>query len=75
MWDDSPPIGPSSAQLRVVLITATLAWNRLSRLADQRPPVREGYPLAIANGVLVVAYFGLALQFFLLRFGRRGTNC
>ena len=33
-----------------------------------------GFPLAIANGVLVVAYFGLALQYFLLRFGRRGTN-
>jgi hypothetical protein len=30
--------------------------------------------LAIANGVIVVAYFGLGLQFFHLRFGRRGAN-
>ena len=30
------------------------------------------FPLAIATGVLVVAYFGLALQYFLLRFGGRG---
>ncbi len=36
--------------------------------------VRQAYPLAIANGVIVLAYFGLALQFFLLRFGRRGPN-
>jgi len=26
------------------------------------------------SGVMIVAYFGLALQFFLLRFGRKGTN-
>ena len=36
--------------------------------------MREAFPLAIANGVLVVAYFGLAHQFFQLRFGRRGSN-
>ena len=32
------------------------------------------FPLAIAIGVLVVAYFGLAHQYFLLRFGRRGAT-
>jgi hypothetical protein len=32
------------------------------------------FPLAIATGVLVVAYFGLALQFFLLRFAGRGQT-
>ena len=32
------------------------------------------FPLAIAIGVLVVAYFGLAIQYFLLRFGRRGAT-
>ncbi len=32
------------------------------------------FPLAIAIGVLVVAYFGMALQYFLIRFGRRGVT-
>ena len=37
-------------------------------------PIHSPSSLAIANGVLVVAYFGLAAQFFLLRFGRRGSG-
>ncbi len=32
------------------------------------------YPLALATAVLVVSYFGLALQYFLLRFAGRGTT-
>jgi hypothetical protein len=75
-WDDLSTNRPWLAALcAVILITATLAWNRL-RGADVTisSAIREGFPLAIANGVLVVAYFGLALQYFLLRFGRRGTN-
>jgi hypothetical protein len=57
----------------IVLLTATIAW-RASPAAD---PVAVGrvanaYPLAIASGVMVVAYFGLSLQYFLLRFGVRG---
>ena len=36
--------------------------------------MKAAFPLAIANGVLVVAYFGMAHQFFQLRFGRRGSN-
>jgi hypothetical protein len=32
------------------------------------------FPLAIAIGVLVIAYFGMAIQYFLLRFGRRGPT-
>jgi len=57
----------------IVLVTATVAWQ-----ASPVPgfvaagPVARGFPLAIACGVLVVAYTGLALQFFLLRFGGRG---
>ncbi|MGP0062274.1 MAG: hypothetical protein ACLQGP_01565 [Isosphaeraceae bacterium] len=32
------------------------------------------YPLALATAVLVVAYFGLAFQYFQLRFGGRGKT-
>ena len=35
---------------------------------------RGNFHLAIAIGVLVVAYFGLASQYFMLRFGRRGAT-
>ena len=59
----------------IVLVTATIAWNRFAGQSSIMPrPLREGYPLAIANGVLVVAYFGLAHQFFQIRFGRRGAS-
>jgi hypothetical protein len=75
-WDDLAPNRPWLAALcTLILIVATLAWGRLSGAASSiQASVRDGFPLAIANGVLVVAYFGLALQYFLLRFGRRGTN-
>jgi hypothetical protein len=57
----------------IVLLALTIAW-RTSPAADPAVAarVRPGYPLAIASGVLVVAYFGLALQYFLLNFGVRG---
>ena len=32
----------------------------------------NNYPLGVAMSVLVVAYFGLGMQYFLLRFGARG---
>jgi len=57
----------------IALVTATIAWQ-----ASPRPnvpfqgQVTSSLPLAIASGVLVVAYFGLSLQFFLLGFGARG---
>jgi len=67
----------------IVLVAATIAWRASSvpDLVVASPfmpdrvvagPVMSTFPLAIASGVLVVAYFGLALQFFLLRFGGRG---
>ena len=34
---------------------------------------RRNYPLGLAVAVIVVAYFGLAMQFFLLWFGKRGA--
>ena len=75
-WDD---LSPNRLFLvvvcAIVLVTATIAWRRLGGPAGgSSGPMREAFPLAIANGVLVVAYFGLAHQFFQLRFGRRGSN-
>lgn len=59
----------------VVLAAATIGWNRLAeRRMFAGTLDRDSFPLAIANGVLVVAYFGLAHQYFQLRFGRRGAN-
>ncbi len=57
----------------IVLATATIAWQSSPgpKLAGAGP-LKSSFPLAIASGVLVAAYFGLALQFFLLRFGGRG---
>lgn len=34
----------------------------------------DSYPLASAAGVLIVAYFGLAYQYFSLQFGQRGKT-
>jgi hypothetical protein len=59
----------------IVLVTASVAWNRLKGAGNGAfGPMHSAFPLSIANGVLVVAYFGLAAQFFLLRFGRRGIS-
>jgi hypothetical protein len=59
----------------IVLVTSTVAWRTIERpvpwLLQQ---VSVSYSLPIAIGVLVVAYFGLALQFFQLRFGKRGAT-
>jgi hypothetical protein len=76
LWDDlslnRPFLGVVCA---LVLVTATIAWRQLGGPgAGSSGPVKDAYPLAIANGVLVVAYFGLAHQFFQLRFGKRGSN-
>ena len=71
----------------VVLLAPTVAWYFICRppfppawtappgfgapLGGQREP---SYSVPIAVAVLAVATFGLALQFFLLRFPRRGTT-
>jgi hypothetical protein len=75
-WDDLALNRPFLAIIcAIALVTATIAWNRLAAGSNIVPTtVRQSFPLAIANGVLVVAYFGLAHQFFLLRFGRRGGS-
>ena len=62
----------------VVLVASTVAWRMIDRnerpfgWAGQGPAV--SYSLPIAVGVLVVAYFGLASQFFRLRFGKFGKT-
>jgi hypothetical protein len=60
----------------LVLITATFASTGAVGPAPMglaANPDVGSFPLAIAVGVLVVAYFGLGHQFFLLRFGGRGS--
>ncbi len=57
----------------LVLASANIAWSQAGK--EQRfvgNSMAAAFPLATATGVLVVAYFGLALQFFLLRYGARG---
>jgi hypothetical protein len=56
----------------VVLIASTVCWYFIENAESGGPPI--DYSLPIAIGVLVVAYNGLALQFFLLRFGKRGPT-
>jgi hypothetical protein len=75
-WDDLALNRPFLAVIcAIALVTATMAWNRLAAGNNfVAASVRQSFPLAIANGVLVVGYFGLAHQFFLLRFGRRGGS-
>jgi hypothetical protein len=59
----------------IVLAAGTLTWSTPGDpvWAPMNPLSSGGsLSLALATGVLTVAYFGLALQFFLLRFAGRG---
>ena len=58
----------------IVLTGASIAWYFVEGRTDvgQMGPI--SYSVTIATGVLVVAYFGLALQFFQLIMPRRGTT-
>ena len=57
----------------VVLVASTVAWRMIERPIAWLPRASTpSYSLPIAIGVLVVAYFGLSLQYFQLRFGKRG---
>jgi hypothetical protein len=57
----------------ILLVTGTAIW-RAGIEAPLALPAEavNNYPLGIAMSVLVVAYFGLAMQYFSLRFGARG---
>ncbi len=58
----------------MVLAAGTIAGSVAAGPPDAFVATRPNgsFPLALATGVLVVAYFGLALQYFLLRFAARG---
>lgn len=58
----------------IVLVAGTIAGTAAAGAPDPRilAQNRGPYPLALAEAVLTVAYFGLALQYFRLRFARRG---
>src|SRR5262249_56733821 len=58
----------------LVLAAGTVAGSVAAGPSDAFASTRPSgsFPLALATGVLVVAYFGLALQYFLLRFAGRG---
>jgi len=57
----------------IVLTSATLAWNGAGGPRSGRQGLlSRSFPLAIATAVLTIAYFGLALQFFLLWIRVRG---
>jgi hypothetical protein len=55
----------------LVLVGATLSWELITGRTQGDPSV---YSQTIATGVFVVAYFGLGLQFFQLRFARSGGS-
>jgi hypothetical protein len=57
----------------LVLFTGNLAWSQSeSAQGFVRNSTDSAIPLATAMGVLVVAYFGLGIQFFLMGYGPRG---
>jgi hypothetical protein len=61
----------------ITLVSATLTQSALGDPQSTTPAVFSSpgnFPLAIAIGVLVIAYFGLAEQYFVLQFGRRGAT-
>ena len=57
----------------ILLVTGTIIWRAAIAAPMALPPAAvSNYPMGIAMSVLVVAYFGLAMQYFLPRFGPRG---
>ncbi len=57
-----------------VLVGPTVAWQVIEKPAPWASQMGEvSYSLPIAIGVFVVAYFGLALQYFQIRFGKRAS--
>jgi len=73
-WWDDLALNRVYLSLACVLVMASIniAWSQAGKDPRFVGSSTTGFPLAVATGVLVVAYFGLALQYFLLRFGARG---
>jgi hypothetical protein len=58
----------------IVLAAGTIAGTVAAGAPNAFAASRQGsFPLALAATVLTVAYFGLAFQYFLLRFAKRGA--
>jgi hypothetical protein len=57
----------------ILLLTGTVIWRAGIDAPMALPSdAVSNYPMGVAMSVLVVAYFGLGLQYFYLRFGSRG---
>jgi hypothetical protein len=57
----------------ILLVTGTIMGSASVRAPKVMPfDAVADYPLGVAMGVLVVGYFGLAMQYFFLAFGARG---
>ncbi len=62
-----------AAVCAILLVTGTVIWRAgIGSPVALPPDAIRNFPLGIAMGVLVVGYFGLGMQYFLLRFGSRG---
>lgn len=76
IWDDLSLNRPALAVLcLIVLVGATVAWNSIAGGPGPAlaPQDRGRVSLAIAVGVVVVAYVGLAYQYFTLAFPKRAA--
>lgn len=77
IWSDLAPNRPAVAVMCGILLAAGSivgTWLDETNGNGRGVPSQAGFSLSIAVAVLVVAYFGLAMQYFLLRFGRRSAN-
>jgi hypothetical protein len=75
-WDDLSVNWITLAILAtIVLVAGTLAGSVSAGTSDVWIASRGmgSYPLALAAAVLTVAYFGLASQYFVFRFAKRGA--
>jgi hypothetical protein len=71
LWDDaSTNRAPLFAYAAIVALAATVAWEAI----EGRGSGGSAYSQTIAIGVFVVAYVGLALQYFSLKFGKYGPT-
>ncbi len=73
-WDDLSVSWITLILLAGIMLGAgTLAGSVAVGDSPQTPRPLGPYPLALAAAVLTVAYFGLAFQYFQLRFAKRGS--
>ncbi len=63
-----------AAACLVVLVAATVVGGQINEAQGPQYTHLGSFSLATATAVLVVGYLGLALQFFMLQFGRRGPT-